>query len=589
MEKWFVASKKADFESWGKKFHISPVTARIIRNRDVETEGSLQKFLYGALKDLYNPMLLHDMDKAVRILKQKVSQGKYIRIIGDYDVDGICASQILKLGLKGLGATVDVAIPHRIKDGYGLSEQLVQDAYEDGVDTILTCDNGIAAYHQIAYAKEKGMTVVVTDHHEVPFEGEGEVRREILPPADAVVDPKKQQCNYPFPGICGAVVAYKLIQALYESEANDPEKYLKLQQQLLQFAAIATICDVMELLDENRIIVKEGLKCIKENPVLGLQALAMVSEIELKNISAYHMGFVIGPCLNATGRLDSAVRSLELFDTTDKRQAMEIAGELKSLNDSRKQMTEEGVNKAIEILEREQLKKDLVLVVFLPECHESLAGIIAGRIREKYGKPTFVLTKAEEGVKGSGRSIETYHMFEALVGCKHLLTKFGGHKMAAGLSLPEENILLFRETINKQCALTEEDFVTKIHIDVPMPLALVNKSFARELEVLEPHGVGNPKPLFARKEVHIVSARKMGAKGQFARLTLTEDGREFVEAVCFSETAKLLSLLEEKYGADAAEKLFSQKCDYQVSITYQVGIQSFRGKENVQILLQNFS
>lgn len=587
MEKWFVASKKADFESWGKKFHISPVTARIIRNRDVETEGSLQKFLYGALKDLYDPMLLHDMDRAVSILQHKLNEDKYIRIIGDYDVDGICASQILKMGLLGLGAKVDVAIPHRIKDGYGLSEQLVKDAYEDGVDTILTCDNGIAAYQQIAYAKEKGMTVVVTDHHEVPFEGEGESKKEVLPPADAIVDPKKQDCSYPFPGICGAVVGLKFIQALYE-KAGRVEEYNKLRLQLIQFAAIATICDVMELLDENRIIVKEGLKCIRENPILGLQALAMVSEIELSKVNAYHMGFVIGPCLNATGRLDSAVRALELFATTDRRRAMEIAGELKALNDSRKQMTVEGVTEAISIVERDGLVNDSVLVVFLPDCHESLAGIIAGRIREKYGKPTFVLTRAEDGVKGSGRSIENYHMFEALVECKELLSKFGGHKMAAGLSLPEDNVNAFRSALNEKCNLTQEDFISKVLIDVPMPLSYVNKTFVRELEILEPHGVGNPKPLFARKDVHIVSAKKLGAKGQFTRFVLTEDGTHFVEAVCFSKTEKLLALIEEKYGVEAAKNLFAQKVDYPVSITYQVGINSFRGKDSVQIILQNF-
>lgn len=589
MEKWFVASKKADFESWGKKYHISPVTARIIRNRDVETEGSLQKFLYGALKDLYDPMLLHDMDKAVSILKAKIEQGKYIRIIGDYDVDGICASQILKMGLKELGASVDVAIPHRIRDGYGLNEQLVQNAYEEGVDTILTCDNGIAAYHQIAFAKEKGMTVVVTDHHEVPFEGEGESRREILPPADAVIDPKKKECQYPFSGICGAVVAYKLIQAIYESEETLKEKFSQLQKRLLQFAAIATICDVMELLDENRILVKEGLKCIRENPVLGLQALIQVSELELENINAYHMGFVIGPCLNATGRLDTAVRSLELFDTTQKRLAMEIAGELKMLNDSRKQMTIEGVSEAVSIVEAEGLDKDQVLVVFLPSCHESLAGIIAGRIREKYGKPTFILTRAEDGVKGSGRSIDSYNMFEALMECKDLLGKFGGHKMAAGLSLAEENIEPLRKALNEKSKLTDEDFVTKIHIDVPMPLAMIDKTFARELELLEPHGVGNPKPLFARKDVHIISAKKMGAKGQFARFVLTEDGKHFVEAVCFAETEKLLALIEERYGKEAVETLFMRKCDYPISVTYQVGINNFRGRESVQISLQNFS
>lgn len=587
MEKWFVASKKADFESWGKKFHISPVTARIIRNRDVETEGSLQKFLYGALKDLYNPMLLHHMDKAVDIMLQKIKQQKSIRIIGDYDVDGICASQILKMGLSGMGAKVDVAIPHRIKDGYGLSEQLVQDAYEDGIDTILTCDNGIAAYAQIAFAKEKGMTVVVTDHHEVPFEGEGESRIEILPPADAIVDPKKEECSYPFPGICGAVVAYKFVQALYKM-AGKQTNFEDLQKKLLQFAAIATICDVMELLDENRILVKEGLKNIQENPVLGIEALVKVCEINVEAINAYHMGFVIGPCLNATGRLDTATRSLELFDTTDKRLAMEIAGELKALNDSRKQLTTAGVNEAISLVEEKEYYKDDVLVVYLPDCHESLAGIIAGRVRERYNKPAFILTKAEEGVKGSGRSIEAYHMFEALTQCRDLLQKFGGHKMAAGLSLAEENVEMLRRRLNEQSNLQPEDFLPKVHIDVPMPLAMINKSFARELEILEPHGVGNSKPLFARKDVTIVSAKRLGAKGQFAKLVMTEDGEHFVEAVCFSETEKLLAVLKEKYGNEAADKLFDAKCNYQVSVTYQVGMNSFRGKESVQIILQNF-
>ena len=587
MEKWFVASKKADFESWGKKYHISPVTARIIRNRDVETEGSLQKFLYGALKDLYDPMLLHHMDKAVDILQDKMERGKYIRIIGDYDVDGICASQILKMGLTALNAKADVAIPHRIKDGYGLNEQLIQDAFKDGVDTILTCDNGIAAFSQIAFAKELGMTVVVTDHHEVPFEETKEGRREILPPADAIVDPKKEACKYPFPGICGAVVAFKLIQALFR-KADQQEAFIDLQKKLLQFAAIATICDVMELLDENRILVKEGLKNIRENPVLGIEALAKVCEIDIRNINAYHMGFVIGPCLNATGRLDTAGRSLELFDATDKRHAMEIAGELKSLNDSRKQLTVEGVNRAIAIVEAGDYQKDDILVIFLPDCHESLAGIIAGRIREKYNKPTLVLTRSEEGVKGSGRSIETYHMFEALTQCKDLLGKFGGHKMAAGLSLSEGNVDTLRRKLNEQSTLTEDDFVTKVHIDVPMPLSMVNKAFVREMEILEPHGVGNPKPLFARKDVTIVSAKRFGSKGQYTRLVLTEDGETFTEAVCFSETDELLAVLEKRYGSEARSELFARKCNYKISLTYQVGMNSFRGKESVQIIVQNF-
>lgn len=593
MEKWFVAAKKADFEGWSEKFHISPVTARIIRNREVVTETEVEKYLYGSLKDLYDPMLLKDMDKAVQVIHQKIAEGKVIRIIGDYDVDGICSAHILTKGLRMVGAKVDTAIPHRIRDGYGLNEQLIADAHAAGVDTIITCDNGIAAAPQIAYARELGMTVVVTDHHEVPFQEENGVRREILPPAAAVVDPKQEGCSYPFQGICGGLVAYKVICALYQSMEEQTGAMRETLEELLQFAAVATVCDVMELLDENRIVVKEGLKRIHTCPGLGLQALMEVNGIEPEKLSSYHLGFIIGPCMNATGRLDTANRALELLSCTEKREALAIAGELKELNESRKLMTLQGVKEAEAYVEGQNaegcnLKEDKVLVVFLPECHESLAGIIAGRIREKYGKPTFVLTRGEEGVKGSGRSIETYHMYEAMTKCQELFTKFGGHKMAAGLSMNEEDIPTLRQKLNETCELTEEDFIPKVHIDVPMPLEKADKKMARELEVLEPFGVSNPKPLFARKDVHFISARKLGAKGNFAKFTITEDGSQFFEAVYFGDLTKFISAVDEKYGAGAAELLFEKKCDYQVSVTYQLGINAYRGKEEVQIILQNF-
>lgn len=593
MEKWFVAAKKADFESWSEKFHISPVTARIIRNRDVVTKEGVQKYLYGTLADLYDPMLLKDMDKAVEVILNKIQEKKVIRIIGDYDVDGICSAHILTKGLRTIGAIVDTAIPHRIRDGYGLNEQLILEAHEAGVDTIITCDNGIAAAPQIAYAGRLGMTVVVTDHHEVPFKEENGVRTEILPPAAAVVDPKRSDCSYPYPGICGGMVAYKVICALYRKikEQNPQMQTSQMQEvleELLQFAAIATICDVMELLDENRIVVKEGLKRIRQNPVEGILALMEVNGIEPENINAYHVGFIIGPCMNATGRLDTALRALELLNAQKKQEALAIAGELKELNDSRKLMTQKGVDGAVKYVEEKGLLEEKVLVVYLPDCHESLAGIIAGRIREKYGKPVFVLTKGEEGVKGSGRSIESYHMYEAMVACQELFTKFGGHKMAAGLSMEEKNVELFAAKINETCTLTEDDFVSKVHIDVPMPLELADKKMARELEVLEPFGVANPKPLFARKDVHFLSASKMGKTGLHAKFVICEEGSVCKEAVYFGEWSKFAAVVDEKYGDGAAEKLFVQKCDYELAVTYQIGVNSFRGKEEVQIVLQNF-
>ncbi len=587
MEKWFVAAKKADFDAWSEKFHISPVTARIIRNRDVVTEEEVQKYLYGKLADLYDPMLLKDMDRATEVILEKIGQEKVIRIIGDYDVDGICSAHILTKGLRAIGGKVDTAIPHRIRDGYGLNEQLIREAYEAGVDTIITCDNGIAAAPQIAYAKELGMTVVVTDHHEVPFTEENGERREILPPAEAVVDPKRSDCTYPFSGICGGVVAYKVIVALYRKMGN-AGNYQAVLEELLQFAAIATICDVMELLNENRIIVKEGLKLLRKSPVPGIRALMEVNGIEPENINAYHIGFIIGPCMNATGRLDTALRALELLNTEEMREALSIAGELKELNDSRKFMTQKGVEQAVSYVEEKGLKENKVLVIYLPECHESLAGIIAGRIREKYGKPTFVLTKSEEGVKGSGRSIEGYNMYEAMAGCGELFTKFGGHKMAAGLSLLEEKVEPFAKKINETCNLSEEDFVPKVHIDVPMPLDFANKKMARELELLEPFGVANPKPLFARKDLSFVSASKLGKSGNYAKFLMREESGQSFEGVYFGDWIKFADVVDGKYGAGAAEKLFTQKCDYKVSVTYQLGINSFRGREEAQLVLQNF-
>lgn len=589
MEKWFVAAKKADFDAWSKKFNITPVTARIIRNRDIFSEEEVEKYLNGTFLDMYPPETMLDMEDAAAIIEEQLRGGKKMRVIGDYDVDGITASHILTKGLRALGADVDTVIPHRMQDGYGLNDRLIEQAHEDGIRTIVTCDNGIAAAPQIALAAEKKITVVVTDHHEVPYNEEDGVRTEILPPAAAVVDPKREDCTYPFKNICGAVVAYKLVELLLRRSELEPAEKQTLMDEFLQLAAVATVCDVMDLLDENRIIVKEGLKRIHQNPCIGLKALIEVNGIETGKLSAYHLGFVIGPCLNATGRLDTATRALELLVAPDTRTAVTIAGELKEMNDSRKTMTLMGLEQASKYVEENHMEEDKVLVIYLPDCHESLAGIIAGRIREKYGKPAFVLTKGEEGVKGSGRSIDTYHMYEAMTACKELFTKYGGHKMAAGLSMEEENVPVLRRRLNAECTLTEEDFIPKIHIDVPMPLSYADKKLAEELSILEPFGTANPKPLFACKNVSFLSGRKLGAKGNFAKYRVEYSGREY-EVVFFGGLDKFHDFLDEKFGAGAAEKLYQygSRCGYELSVTYQLGLNSYMGKTEVQIVMQNY-
>lgn len=592
MEKWFVAAKRADFDRWAEEFGISPVLARIIRNRDVAEDGDVRKYLYGTMEDCYSPWLLKDMDRAVDVILEKAERGEAVRVIGDYDVDGICSSYILTKGLRAMGARVDTAIPHRIHDGYGLNDHLIEVAREDGIRLIVTCDNGIAAGPQVQMAVDAGMAVVVTDHHEVPFTEENGGKREMLPPADAVVDPKRADCGYPYKNICGGVVAYKLMQALEERTGNPELK--SVMEELLEFAALATVCDVMELRDENRILVKEGLKRLKNTRNMGLRALMEVNGIEMERLSAYHLGFVIGPCLNATGRLDTALRALELLESKTKAQAMSAAAELKELNDSRKNLTLKGVEQAEEYIREKGIGEDKVMIVFLPEVHESLAGIIAGRIREKYNRPVFVLTKGEEGVKGSGRSIETYHMFEHMTAVRQHFSKFGGHKLAAGLSLvsdgrpEEEEIEALRRDLNEKCGLTDEDFIPRVHIDVPMPISYADMKLARELERLEPFGVSNPKPLFAQKDLHFVRGWKMGAKQNCARFRVRMPEGGEGELVFFGDLERFGSLLEEKYGAGSAQRIYAGNCDYKVSVTYQLGINSFRGSEKLQFVMQNY-
>ena len=596
MAKWFMAAKKADFNKIAQQFQIDPVIARIMRNRDLVTEEEMNLFLQGTLEDLHEPRRLKDVEKAARILKEKVRAGKKIRIIGDYDVDGICSTYTLYKGLKVCGADVDAVIPHRMKDGYGINEALVDQALCDNVDTILTCDNGIAAKDVLEQGKEKGLTCIVTDHHEVPYEESEGKKVQIVPNVDAVVDPKQEACEYPFEAICGAVVAYKLIQVLLEecNEECNIEDLVKEQtkRELLEMAGIATVCDIMPLKDENRIIVKKALEYLKDSQNPGLKALMAVNELEPSKLTSYSIGFVIGPCMNATGRLDTAQLALELLQAKTFEDAVPIASTLKEYNANRKEMTEKGVEEAMALLETGAYDADKVLVLYLKEVHESLAGIIAGRVREKTGKPTFVLTKAEDGVKGSARSIETYSVYEEMTKCSHLFTKYGGHKMAAGLSLEEKNVEPFRELINANCTLTEEDLEEKILIDVPMPMSYVTESFIQELSVLEPFGAENEKPVFAQKNIRFIRGYIMGKNKNMARFdVLDEKGLRF-NVVCFRNLDKLTEYLKQKAGKKKTEQLFAGGLTageaVMLDVIYYPAINEFRGKTSVQYILQDY-
>lgn len=569
MQRWFITMKKADFNRIGEKYHISPIVARLIRNRDIIGDDAIDFYLNGTIADLYDGMLMKDMDRAVEILAEKIREEMRIRVIGDYDIDGVNATYILQEGLSGLGADVDTDIPDRIKDGYGLNRMLIDRAIDDGVDTIVTCDNGIAAAEEIAYAKENGLTVVVTDHHEVPYiEMDGE-KEYILPKADAVVDPHRPDCGYPFKGLCGAAVAYKLVEALYNVMQRDPEDV----DYLMENVAIATVGDVMDLIGENRIFVKQGLEMLKRTQNPGLKALIECTGIDVDRLNTYHIGFVIGPCINASGRLDTAKRALELLNARTRRDAVMLAEDLKALNDSRKEMTERGVAEAINLIETTSLKDDRVLVVYLPDCHESIAGIIAGRIRERYYRPVFVLTKAEEGVKGSGRSIEAYDMFAQMCRCRALFTKFGGHKLAAGLSLEEGNVQRFRETINALCDLTEEDFQEKVSIDMQLPFPYITEQLVQELELLEPFGKGNPKPLFAGKDLRVISPRIFGKNRNVLKCRLEDTQGNQMEAVYFGDVEKCLKTMEEKKV---------------MAFTYYPSVNEYMGRRTMQVTIVDY-
>ena len=573
MEKWFVAMKKADFNGIAEKYQISPIIARLMRNRDVIGDEAIDFYLNGTVEDLYDGLLMKDMDRAVDILKEKIEEGKKIRVIGDYDIDGVNATYILQQGLAGLGADVDTDIPDRIKDGYGLNQMLIDRALEDDVDTIITCDNGIAAMNEIAYGKENGMTIVVTDHHEVPYLEENGEKKHLLPPADAVVNPHRADCEYPFKGLCGAAVAYKLVEVLYRVSGKSEQEVEHLQESLMENVAIATIGDVMDLVGENRVFVKKGLELLKTTKNEGLHALMQCTGVDTANLNTYHIGFVIGPCINAGGRLDTAKRALELLNASNRREAVTLAADLKELNDSRKEMTEEGVEEAVRQIESSSWKDDQVLVVYLPECHESIAGIIAGRIKERYYRPTFVLTKGETGVKGSGRSIEAYDMFAEMSRCRELFTKFGGHKLAAGLSLEEEKVEVFRKRINELADLTEEDLQMKVSIDMRLPFPYINEELIHELKILEPFGKGNGKPLFAESKLRVIQPRIFGKNRNVLKCRLEDQQGNQMEAVYFGEVEDCLRQMEKKQI---------------MSFTYYPSINEYMGRRTIQLTIVNY-
>lgn len=566
--KWMVYAKKADFKQIASEYGIDQVLARIIRNRDICGSKDIDMYLNGNLNDIHNPHSMKDADKFVDIITKKIEEHKPVRIIGDYDIDGICSIYILFCGLKAAGADVDYVVPHRINDGYGINEHLIDNAINEGIDTIVTCDNGIAAYNQVRYAKDNGITMIVTDHHDVPFEIKDDKKVYIVPPADAVINPKQADCDYPFKLLCGAGVAYKLISLLYDRLGLDKKEL----EDYIEFMAIATVGDIVDLIDENRIVVKYGLKHIAHTKNTGLRALIEECQLDINNISSYHIGFVIGPCLNASGRLDTARQAIELMLCKDNEKAHNMAKELIALNNERKSMTEQETQKAIELVENTGLLKDRVLVIYLKDCHESIAGIIAGRIKERYYRPTFVITNAEDGAKGSGRSIEGYNMYEEINKCKNVLTKYGGHPMAAGLSLAISDIDIFRKMLNDNAILTDEDLIPKMWIDVPMPVSYANIRLVNQLKLLEPFGKGNEKPVFADRNLYVKTASVIGKNKNVLRCQLeTEDGT-YVPAV--------------QFGINNIDGI--PRAGMRISIIYYPDINTFNGIMSLQIIIKEW-
>ena len=586
MEKWIVRTKRADFDRIAEKFHISPVTARIIRNRDVIEDEDIRKFLNGGWNDLYDPRQLLDGVEAAKALSGIIQSKKKIRIIGDYDIDGVTSTYILRSGIERCNGLADYVIPHRMIDGYGVNEHLITQAHQDGVEVIVTCDNGISAFDAICLAKEYGMTVIVTDHHEVPFIYQEDGSKEILRTrADFIVNPKQVECDYPFKGLCGAAVAFKFIQLLYMECGISMEE----TREFLPYVAIGTVGDVMELMGENRILVKLGLEMIRQTKDVSLLALIRQCKLNPEEMNVYKIGFVVGPCMNASGRLDTAETTLKLLLTKQEPQASVLAAKLVELNEERKKMTEQYLNQAIDQIQMNGWDLDKVMVVYLPDCHESIAGIIAGRIKERYYRPVFVLTRGEEAIKGSGRSIEGYSMYEEMVKVSHLFIKFGGHPLAAGCSLLEENVEVLRQQLNQLCELEEEDFVPKVYIDIPMPMDFVTKELIEEFKILEPLGNGNRAPLFAQKDVVVKKATVIGKNQNTIKLELVTSDHNSVEGIFFKGVEPFFAYIVELYGEEEARLVKSGNTkNVKLSFTFYPTINEYNGKSTIQMNIQNY-
>jgi single-stranded-DNA-specific exonuclease len=588
MEQWILHQKSADFKEWASALNVDPLIAKILRNRGITDLSEARSFLYGTAAEQHDPFLMKDMDLLTDRLLEALEQGLKIRVMGDYDVDGVTSSYILVKGLQLLGGDADAVIPHRIRDGYGLNPSMTERAAEDGVKLILTCDNGIAAVAAIARAKELGIETLVTDHHQVPYEtDEAGNRKEILPPAAAVVDPHRSDCPYPFKEICGAMIAYKVMQALKQKTGDRLSE--DAMDEFLQFAALGTVCDVMPLLNENRNIVRSGIESMKHTKNIGLRSLMRANALDPSKLSCYTLGFVLGPCINATGRLESASTALQLMLETNERDALMLAEEIKTLNDTRKEMTQEGTERGIRYVEEHHLEDRDVYVIDLPGTHESIAGIIAGKLRERYAHPVFVLTDGETCVKGSGRSIDAYHMFEHMTEVKDCFLKFGGHALAAGLSMEREMIPVLDKALNEHSGLTPEDFRNKVYIDAAMPFSYATRELAEQLQALEPVGTGNPTPLFALKDVHFLSAARFGEGGKYLRFTVRTDAPGTVQLTYFGDGDGFEEALKRRYPDASLEALERGGCDYPLPVTYEVSLNTYRGETKVQFLLRNVS
>lgn len=565
---------------------VSELICRVLVNRGIEDIDIAQSFINPNFNGLYDGRRMKDLEKGVLIIKSKIEACKKIRIIGDYDVDGVISTFILYKALTRCGANVDYIIPHRIFDGYGINNTIIEKANEERIDTIITCDNGISALEQIKYAKKLGISVIVTDHHDVPFIEDIDLGRVALTPeADAVIDMKQTDCEYPFKLLCGAGVAYKFIQVLYQEMGIPKDEEVAFHE----FLAIATVCDVVDLTGENRIFVKNGLSVIGESKNIGLNALMERTGILGKDIGVYHLGFIIGPCINASGRLDCAINGLKLLLCTDREEAEQLAQEIHSLNTERKNMTLLGVEEAVATIENSELRNDKILVVYRPHIHESIAGIIAGKVREKYNVPTFILTDSEDGVKGSGRSIEVYNMFEELQKCKELLTKFGGHPMAAGFSLEHDNVEILRKKLNDLSLLTADDLIPKVYIDARIPISEINIKIAEELMLLEPYGKGNSKPIIADKNIAVSRGTVLGSNKNVLKLRLLSDNKKYIDCIYFGNIQDFDEYIMEKYGEQELNKMYTgQSNNIKLDIAFNIVVNEYNGNRNVQLVLQYY-